>query len=81
MRRPAPPAPPPMQLLTIPNVDSRRFFPAWIESDDHVPALQFRPGMVLPRVRAALPLRRVIAAATTVATTLKGKPSDARRLR
>jgi len=43
-----------------------------------VSALQLGAGVVLPRVRAALPLRRVIASA---ATAFNRSLSDARRLR
>jgi len=71
-----------MPLLTVSSVGSRRYFPAWIESDSGVPALQFSAGIVLPRVRAALPLRRVIvSAASSVASSLNRRLSDARRLR
>lgn len=66
-----------MPLLTASSIGSRRCFPAWFESDDGVPAPQYGAGGVLPRVRAALPLRRVIAVATTLSRNL----SHARRLR
>ena len=82
MRNTARVSPTLMPLLTVSSVGSRRYFPAWIESDSGVPALQLSSGIVLPRVRDCLPLRRVIAsAATSVATTLNRKLSDARRLR
>ncbi len=68
-----------MPLHTLSNVGHRRYFPAWIESDSGVPALSLGGTAVLPRVRAALPLRQVFAAALSV--TLKRKTSDARRLR
>ncbi len=67
-----------MPLLTVSSVGTRRYFPAWIDSDSSVSALQLGAGIVLPRVRAALPLRRVIASA---ATTFNRSLSDARRLR
>jgi hypothetical protein len=67
-----------MPLLTVSSVGPRRYFPAWIDSDSGVSALQLGAGIVLPRVRAALPLRRVIISA---ATTLNRQLSDARRLR
>jgi len=67
-----------MPLLTVASVGTRRYFPAWIDSDSGVSALHLSAGIVLPRVRAALPLRRVMASA---ATTLNRKLSDARRLR
>jgi hypothetical protein len=69
-----------MSLLTISTVGHRRHFPAWIESDDGVPALALAGTIVLPRVRAALPLRRVLANALSSASASR-KPSDARRLR
>ncbi len=72
-------SPTPMPLLTLSTVGSRRHFPAWIESDDHVPALTVGGTVVLPRVRAALPLRRVITAAVTL--TVNRRTTDARRLR
>lgn len=68
-----------MPLPTLANVGHRRYFPAWIESDDGVPALTMGGTVVLPRVRAALPLRRVFAAALSI--TFNRKASDARRLR
>jgi hypothetical protein len=68
-----------MPLLTLLTVGPRRYFPAWIESDDGVPALNVGGRVVLPRVRAALPLRRVLTAAATA--TLNRRTSDARRLR
>jgi hypothetical protein len=67
-----------MSLLTISTVGHRRHFPAWIESDDGVPALTLGNAVVLPRVRAALPLRRVV---TAFSATVSRKPSDARRPR
>jgi len=67
-----------MPLLTVSSVGPRRYFPAWIDSDSGVSALQLGAGVVLPRVRAALPLRRVIASA---ATAFNRSLSDARRLR
>jgi hypothetical protein len=79
MRRTTRISPTPMLLLTPSTVGPRRYFPAWIESEDRVPALTVGSTVVLPRVRAALPLRRVITAALTV--TLNRKTSDARRLR
>ncbi len=79
MRRTARISPTHMPLLTLSTVGPRRYFPAWIESEDGVPALTVGRTVVLPRVRAALPLRRVITAALTV--TLNRKTSDARRLR
>jgi hypothetical protein len=66
-------------LLTVSNVDRRRSFPAWIESDDPVPALTLGGTVVLPRIRAALPLRRVILAAVSI--TLNRRMPDAHRLR
>lgn len=69
-----------MSLLTISTVGHRRHFPAWIESDDGVPALALGSTIVLPRVRAALPLRRVLSSALSTAVSSR-KSSDARRLR
>jgi hypothetical protein len=68
-----------MSLTTISTVGHRRHFPAWIESDDGVPALALGNAIVLPRVRAALPLRRVLS--TALSTSSSRKLSDARRLR
>ena len=68
-----------MSLTTVSTVGHRRHFPAWIESDDGVPALMLGNAIVLPRVRAALPLRRVITA--SLSAPASRKPSDARRLR
>ena len=68
-----------MPLPTLSNVGHRRYFPAWIESDDGVPALTMAGTSVLPRVRAALPLRQVFAAAVSI--TFHRKKSNARRLR
>jgi hypothetical protein len=70
-----------MQLITASGVGPRRYFPAWIESDDRVPALSLGAGIVFPRVRAELTLRRVIAAAAVVSSSFNGKATDARRLR
>jgi hypothetical protein len=71
-----------MQLLTAASsVGPRRYFPAWIESDDRVSALTVGAGIVLPRVRDSLPLRRVFSAATRVTSPFDRKASDARRLR
>jgi len=67
-----------MPILTVSSVGSRRYFPAWIDSDSGVSPLQLGAGVVIPRLRASLPLRRVIVSA---ATTLNRKLSDARRLR
>jgi hypothetical protein len=67
-----------MPLHTVSSVGSRRFFPAWIDSDSGTSALHLSVEPVPFRVRAALPLRRVIAAATS---TFNRKLSDARRLR
>jgi hypothetical protein len=68
-----------MPLPTLSNVGPRRYFPAWIDSDSGVPALHVGGTSVLPRVRAALPLRRVFIAALSL--TIDRRMSDARRLR
>ncbi len=70
-----------MQLLTASSVGPRRYFPAWIESDDRVSALTVGAGIVLPRVRDSLPLRRVFSAAARVTSPLERKATDASRLR
>jgi hypothetical protein len=67
-----------MPIHTVSSVGSRRFFPAWIDSDSGSSALHLGATPIPFRVRAALPLRRVMAAATT---TFNSKLSDARRLR
>ncbi|HWA09699.1 MAG TPA: hypothetical protein VG838_09635 [Opitutaceae bacterium] len=68
-----------MDLPANPSIGPRRYFPAWIDSDSGVPALNARGPAVLPRVRAALPLRQVFVAALSL--TLSRKTSDARRMR
>ena len=77
MRRHAPILPTHLPLLGA--AGARRCFPAWIESEDGAPSLNPPAATVLPRVRAALPLRRVVSRAA--APSPQRRTSDARRLR
>ncbi len=81
MRKTARIAPKRMPLLTASIIGPRRYFPAWIDSDDAAPKLALSGGVVLSRVRAALPLRRVLAAAVAKVTARKRKSPDAHRVR
>ena len=70
-----------MPTLLVSSVGSRRFFPAWIDSDDRMSALTMGAGIVLPRVRDSLPLRRVFPNAADSVAAVNRRLSDARRLR
>lgn len=59
----------------------RKYFPAWIDSDDHTPVVASSSVVVLPRVRAALPLRQVCVKSDAAAVGSKTKLCDARRVR
>ena len=52
-----------MPLLKVTSPATRRYFPAWIDSDDAASAVGLGVSIVLPRLRAALPLRPVCVAA------------------
>jgi hypothetical protein len=69
-------------ILLVSSVGPRRYFPAWIDSDDRLPSpVVVGAVSVLPRVRASLPLRRVTTAAVEFDSTSNRRLSDARRLR
>jgi|GEM_PF-6375889 len=72
MRKTARISPTRMPLLT--SSSSRRYFPAWIDSDDNAAGVDFGGSVVLPRLRAALPLRRVFSLKALAAR----RQSDAR---
>ncbi len=66
----------PLLLLTSSHIGIRRYFPAWIDSDDGASAVELGVSIVLPRLRAALPLRPVRVAAK--AHAFKRLSTDAR---
>jgi hypothetical protein len=58
----------------------RKYFPAWVDAAEGTPVLPVA-AVVLPRVRAALPLRRVHGGAGVKTADVKRPSSHARGVR